>query len=67
MGPFHKIKPAASTTCAARRIGNFAVENFATENLAVSNLSVENFLTGRSFTLLKQAKHQGRMPDSAIN
>lgn len=62
MGPFYKTKRAASTTCAARRIGTFAGEKQAT-----NNLSVERFVNGKSFNLLNAAKNQGVMPDSAIN
>ncbi len=62
MGPFYKTKRAASTTCAARRIGTFAGEK-----LAANNLSVERFVNGKSFNLLNAAKSQGVMPDSAIN
>ncbi|MDP3508760.1 MAG: hypothetical protein Q8T09_12285 [Candidatus Melainabacteria bacterium] len=66
MGPFYKIKPAASTIGAACRIGNFAVESFAEDNLAVGDLLVENGLR-RSFSLWHHAHHQGRKPDSAVN
>ncbi len=66
MGPFYRTKPAASIKCAARRIGNFAVDSLATENLAVGNLSVESRLR-QSFSLLNQAQDQGRKPDSAVN
>jgi hypothetical protein len=62
MGPFYTTKRAASTTCAARRIGNFAVESLST-----NNFSVENFVNSKSFNLLNAAKNQGGMPDSAIN
>ncbi len=62
MGPFYKTKRAASTTCAARRIGTFAGEN-----PAANNFSVEKFVNGKSFNLLNAAKNQGVMPDSAIN
>lgn len=62
MGPFDTTKRAASTACAARRIGSFAGEK-----LEANNFSVEKFVNGKSFNLLKAAKNQGVMPDSAIN
>jgi len=62
MGPFYTTKRAASTACAARRIGTFTGEKLAT-----NKFSVEKFVNGKSFNLLKAAKNQGVMPDSAIN
>lgn len=55
MGPFYEANTAASTTCAARRIGNFAG----------ANLVVENIVNGNSLHLSKSVgMHQGRKPDS---
>lgn len=55
MGPFYETNTAASTICAARRIGNFAG----------ANLVVEKLVNGKSLNLSKSAgMHQGRKPDS---
>jgi len=55
MGPFYKSNTATSTTCAARRIGNFAG----------ANLVVENLVNGKSLHLSKSVgMHRGRKPDS---
>ncbi|CAN5140451.1 hypothetical protein BH11CYA1_BH11CYA1_43340 [soil metagenome] len=58
MGPFYTTKPGASTTCAARRIGDFGAVNFATANM----------LKGKNHDLCRaDGGHPGREPDTLSN